>query len=169
MKYLNIFLVITLFTFASCSEDETPETTALRINMTDAPGDYNEVNIDLQQVEIKMKHMGSWMNVTTNAGIYDLLELTNGIDTTIVNDSVPVGEIQMLRFILGPNNTVMVDSTVYPLATPSAMQSGLKLNLNRVLNPYAIDSLLIDFDADSSIVDHGNGTYSLRPVLKVVN
>ena len=62
----------------------------------------------------------------------------------------------------------MVDSTLYPLATPSAMQSGLKLNLNKFLLPNFNNVILIDFDAHESIVEQGNGDYSLKPVLRTL-
>ena len=155
----------------SCAKDDTgvrPSNSAIQINLTDAPGDYDQVNIDLVQVRIKMKQGGSWQDVTTNTGVYDLLQLTNGVDTTVVNDSVPTGDIQQIRFVLGTNNTIMVDSVLYPLATPSAWQSGLKLNLNKATNRDSITNVLIDFDAAVSIVEQGNGNYSLKPVLRVL-
>jgi len=152
----------------SCKKEDGGSTmTAMEVKMTDAPGDYNQVNVDLQQVTIKMKN-GGWINVQTNQGVYDLLKLQNGIDTTVVVDSVPTGDIEQIRFILGPNNTIMVDSTLYPLATPSAMQSGLKLNLNKFLLPNFNNVILIDFDAHESIVEQGNGDYSLKPVLRTL-
>jgi hypothetical protein len=51
------------------------------------------------------------------------------------------------------------------LATPSAVQSGLK-----VIHPFTVEAgkrvdLVIDFDACRSIVRRGNGTFGLKPVL----
>lgn len=152
----------------SCSKDDSGSSmAAMQVKMTDAPGDYDQVNVDLQQVRVKMKN-GNWIDVQTNQGIYDLLQLQNGIDTTVVVDSVPSGDIEQIRFVLGPNNTIMVDSVLYPLATPSAMQSGLKLNLNKLLIPNFTNVILIDFDANQSIVEQGNGDYALKPVLRTL-
>lgn len=163
-----IFPLLAIAFIVSCKKENQPIRNAkIVFNLTDAPGNYDQVNIDLKQVEVKMKG-SSWLDVTTHAGVYDLIQLTNGVDTMVVNDSVPAGTIQMLRLVLGNNNTIMVDSVVYPLQTPSAQMSGLKINLNKVLNPDSINNVLLDFDAAQSIVDHGNGTYSLKPVLRVL-
>ncbi|MNJ81020.1 hypothetical protein D3C77_796330 [compost metagenome] len=63
----------------------------------------------------------------------------------------------------------MVDSTYYPLATPSAQQSGLKINLKSDFAPNQVYEVLLDFDAENSIVTQGNGSYSLKPVIKVLS
>jgi len=45
---------------ASCSDDDSSDATTggtanLTVRMTDAPGDYDEVNIDIQDVQIKVE------------------------------------------------------------------------------------------------------------------
>jgi hypothetical protein len=57
----------------------------------------------------------------------------------------------------------------YPLNTPSAQQSGLKLQINQTLQPNVTYNFLIDFDVNHSIVvEAGNsGNYNLHPVLRV--
>lgn len=160
-----------LCVLAACSdEDVGPQSPQayLRIRMTDAPAVYDEVNIDLQQVRIKMKADSGWLDLDTYPGVYDLLALTGGIDTLIVNDSVPMGEIQQLRLILGDSNYVVVGGIPYLMDTPSAQQSGLKLNLNKIMVQDSLNDVLIDFDAAASIVEKGNGGYSLKPVLRVL-
>ncbi|MBF8250644.1 MAG: DUF4382 protein, partial [Deltaproteobacteria bacterium] len=54
------------------------------------------------------------------------------------------------------------------LVTPSAVQSGIKLvNEFDVASGQRVD-LVLDFDACKSIVKRGNGTYALKPVVKVI-
>jgi hypothetical protein len=79
-----------------------------------------------------------------------------------------LSSIQQIRLILGPNNSVIVDSVSYPLSTPSADQSGLKLQVHQVLQPGVQYSVLLDFDANKSIVLEGNGTYKLKPVIRTI-
>jgi hypothetical protein len=87
----------------------------------------------------------------------------------IASGSIQAGTITQIRLILGSNNSVKVNGVVYPLATPSAQQSGLKLQVNQTLVPGVAYMLLLDFDAQQSIVEQGNGQYSLKPVIRVVN
>lgn len=155
---------------AACESDPIDPVRQVRlaIHLTDAPASYDEVNIDLEQVMIKMKSDTGFSPLATNQGIYNLLELTGGADTLIVNDSVPAGEIKQLRLVLGNNNTVVIGGISYPMDTPSAQQSGLKINLNKVLVQDSLNAVLIDFDANASVVEKGNGGYSLKPVLRLI-
>jgi hypothetical protein len=168
-----LFLVLSFLCMTmACSEDDLHPhdgKALLRIHLRDAPAVYDEVNIDLRQVMIKMNADSGWMELDAYPGIYDLLALTGGIDTLIVSDSVPVGRIQQLRLILGDANYVVIGGIPYPMDTPSAQQSGLKLNLNKLMVQDSLTDVLIDFDAAASVVEKGNGGYSLKPVLRVMD
>ena len=136
------------------------------IRLTDASGPYDEVNIDVQSIEVGTDN--GWHTLSTNAGIYDLTELTNGIDTLLASGTIVEGKITQIRLILGANNTVVVDGQSHPLKTPSAQQSGLKLQVNETLTPGVTYTILLDFDAARSIVEKGNGGYSLKPVIRTI-
>ena len=57
--------------------------TLLNIRLTDAPLDVDEVNIDLQSIWVKGPGGSEEIELNTNAGIYDLLDLQNGIDVLV--------------------------------------------------------------------------------------
>lgn len=145
-----------------------PENTGhMTVKMTDAPGDFEQVNVDIREVEVHVSGYG-WVSLPTNQGVYDLLTLQNDITTVLVNEGeLPAGHLNQFRLILGGSNTVKVDGAYFPLATPSAQQSGLKININADVSPNETYELLIDFDAGESIVEEGNGGYSLKPVIKL--
>ncbi|HLG33883.1 MAG TPA: DUF4382 domain-containing protein [Bacteroidia bacterium] len=173
MKTLKIFLlaVVVSTLWTACNkdnEDAVGGTTPVKVRMTDAPGNFQQVNVDITGVEFKVNSMTT-VNLNVTPGIYNLLDFVNGIDTLIASADVPSGTLSQVRLILGPNNSVMVDSVVYPLSTPSAMQSGLKLNVHSTLVPGVLYELLLDFDANQSIVLQGNGEYQLKPVIRVIS
>ena len=64
------------------------------------------------------------------------------------------------------NNSVVLNGISYPLSTPSAQQSGLKLQINADLIAGIDYKIWIDFDAARSIVETGAGTYILNPVIR---
>lgn len=167
-RYLLLSLLAGTLFFGACKDEteNTPES-HLSVRMTDLPGNYDEVNIDLKGVEVTGAG-GSSVTLNVNPGIYNLLDFANGLDTLIASGDVPAGEVSQIRLILGGNNTVMVDSVVYPLATPSAQQSGLKLQIHETFAAGVSYALLLDFDANQSVVDHGNNSYSLKPVIRVI-
>lgn len=174
MKSLKTILCLLslLVVISACKKDkeEAPESVAptpYYLSMTDAPAAYLAVNIDLQAVEITGNGVTTTLNV--NPGIYNLLDFANGVDTLIATGSLTVDKVQQIRLILGPNNTIVTSAGItYPLKTPSAQQSGLKLQVHQDLQAGVAYYVLLDFDAAQSIVEHGNGDYSLKPVIRTI-
>lgn len=164
---LSIFLIG--ISFACKKDGNNEETTELTVRMTDAPFDATEVNVEILQVRVKFTDDDGpegWYNLNTNAGIYNLLTLQNGIDTALAVGPVPLRRIKEIRFVLGNRNSILINNILYPLTIPSGSESGLKIKLNKRLNA-RFDSLLIDFDAQMSIIQTGNGEYKLKPVIKL--
>lgn len=166
LKFSIMIAAAAVFMFTACRKEEG--TSHMKVRMKDAPGDYQQVNVEV--LEVQVHHEGDgWVSLPTNQGIYDLLTLQDSVTAVLVDGSdIPSGDISQFRLILGDENTVMVDSVMHPLDTPSAQQSGLKINVHQTLEPNTVYEMLIDFDAAESIVERGNGTYSLKPVIKVV-
>lgn len=171
MKKLLGLLSISLFLFTACNNEES-RVREFNIRLTDAPGDYDAVYIDLQGVQVNAETEEgdeSWVDLNTNTGLYNLLELTNGIDTLIVNDQAVVGDVSQIRLILGDENSVVIDGVEHELTTPSAQQSGLKLNVHESLLDGITYNILLDFDAARSVVKAGNsGKYILKPVIRTI-
>jgi len=165
---LLVTAMVSAALIVGCQKEDSRGTTDLRIRMTDAPFDASEVNVDIRQVRVNFgdDSTGGWIDLDTHAGIYNLLDLTNGIDTLIAHDTVQAGTLRQIRFVLGDENDITINGVNYPLTIPSGSESGLKINLNKRLNA-GLDSLLIDFDAALSIIQTGNGEYKLKPVLKI--
>ena len=88
--------------------------------------------------------------------------------TRLAQSDIPTGTIHQMRLVLGPNNFVVVGGVQYPLETPSAQQSGLKLNIQQAVTSGILYTLTLDFDAARSIVKTGNNKYILKPVIRTV-
>ncbi len=168
-----IILIVTAISFIACKKDTSTPTSGqgsatYNIYMTDSPGDYQEVNINVIGAEVHSNQLG-WMALHVNPGVYNLLKLSNGIDTLIASGQIPVGTVSQIRLILGENNnTVKINNQIYPLETPSSDQSGLKLQVHSELIKNITYNLILDFDAGKSVVLTGNNTYKLKPVIRVI-
>lgn len=166
-----IFILTTIafcVTLNSCNDDEsTSKSYPYNVRMTDEPGPYDAVYVDIQSVEVTGNN-GQTVILNTNEGIYNLLDFSNGLDTLIATSTLNDAVVKQIRLILGPTNSVVVEGESFPLSTPSAQQSGLKLQVNQTLQADIQNSILIDFDANQSIVLTGNGTYILKPVLRTI-
>ncbi len=162
------------FSILACNKEDFQKG-RMTVKMTDAPGLYAEVNVEIQEVLIHYADDSSganndgWVSLETNSGVYDLLELQNNI-TAVLADSVelPAGKVNQMRLMLGSDNSVMlIDSTILDLKLSSQQNSGLKFNLNTSIEPNKTVEVLIDFDAEKSLVVQGNGEIKLKPVIQV--
>lgn len=169
-KALFLFALVLMLglSFVSCTKNTSTTSSTLKVKMTDAPGPYSAVNIDLQGVEVTGTNNNTVI-LNANKGIYNLLDLANGKDTLLGTGSLNEGSVEQIRLILGSNNTVVINNVSYPLSTPSAEQSGLKLQVHQTLVSGVTYSILLDFDANQSIVETGNGTYKLKPVIRTID
>jgi hypothetical protein len=143
----------------------------LQVALTDDPGDYDAVYIDVKDIQINVTgdSMSGWQSLANvQTGQYDLLKLVNDDDTILADAEIPVGRVHQLRLILGTENYVVVDGDSIKLQTPSAQQSGLKLNIQHDVSAGIMYKLLLDFDVAKSIVKTGNNKYILKPVIRTV-
>ncbi len=158
----------------------------LSVAMTDAPAcGYDAVYVTVRKVRVHQSSSagdgeGGWTDITLPVPKkINLLDLTNGVLEELGQVSLPAGHYTQLRLVLDPNNgnsmansvvltTEPANTTQISLDTPSAVQSGIKLNNEfDVLSDQRVD-LVLDFDACKSIVTKGNGGYALKPVIKVI-
>lgn len=176
-KFAGLMLAFVAVTmFISCSDDDSTsdQNARVKISMTDAPGDYEKVLIDVIDVKIKADAEADeegWVSLSNvQPGVYDLLKLTGGVTQLLADAEVPAGFLGQIRLVLGTENFVVIngDPTPQPLATPSAQQSGLKLKVNQELEAGMAYEYLLDFDVDKSVVSAGNsGGFILKPVIRL--
>ena len=166
IKIILSFIMLGLI-INSCNNDDTNASYPYSVRLTDAPGPYDEVNVDIQGVEV-IGEDGKTVALNVKKGIFNLLDFSNGVDTLLATDSLEISSVKQIRLILGANNTVVLDGVSYPLRTPSAEQSGLKLKVNQTLQEGILYTVLLDFDANKSVVKLGNGEYQLKPVIRTI-
>lgn len=191
-KSLLTIFALTLITFfgtTACDDTGTGgnATGTMTVSLTDAPADYDEVNITIDSVLVKAEKDGTgtdegegtgsddsdseedeWVTIMDESITVNLLDLQNGNQLTLGETVVETGRYEQIRFVLGTENEVVIDGESFPLNTPSGQQSGLKLNINADVEGGENYDLLVDFDAGQSIVVTGNGSYILKPVIRII-
>lgn len=169
-KFVMLAMLLTAgLLLHNCSKDDDASAKGkakLDIRLTDNPANYDEVNIHVIGVEIITDN--GKRTLPTQSGIYNLLDYAGNTDTLIAGDSIDAGRINQIRLILGDSNTVVIDGITHNLMTPSAQQSGLKINVHKDLVPGVAYEWTLDFDAAKSIVETGNGQYILKPVIRLI-
>ena len=162
----------------------------LGVSMTDAPAcGFDAVNVTVSKVRVHQSDNASenaagWTDITLNPprkiNLLDLNDPTqpNRALESLGETPLEAGHYTQLRLVLVPNsggppfaNSIVLSAqpnNEIPLDTPSAVQSGIKLIHQFTVGSGQRVDLLLDFDACKSIVQTGNGTYKLKPVIKVI-
>ena len=161
---------------SSCSRNQKSDdanNAKLQVRLTDSPfPNAKEVWVDVQQIEVIMNDSGApFILDGAHPGLYNLLDFTNGRDTLLADATIPPGKISQIRLILGDNNYIITrENEKIELKTPSAQQSGLKVQVHQDVTGGVLYRLILDFDAGRSIVKAGNsGNYLLKPVLRIIS
>lgn len=154
----------------------------LRLAMTDAPScGYDHIWITVEKVSVHQNATASdsdagWTDLAlTPPRKIDLLALTNGVLEELGTVPLPAGSYSQIRLVLASNSGTPLANSLQPtggavtaMTTPSAQQSGLKLQAHFDVAAGQTADLVLDFNACKSVVKAGNsGQYMLKPVVSV--
>lgn len=174
----TVMTIMAILLMVNCDDSDSKnktETARVQLKLVDEPGDYEEVNIEIVDIQYQSSEDDEegWESFTPEGGYpinVDITELIAGNSLLLTDEVVPVGILKQVRFVLSDNNTLKIEreEELIPLDTPSAQQSGLKLNLDEELEPGFVYTFILDWSVQESIVKAGNsGKYILKPVIKV--
>ena len=173
------------FVLAGCGGGDDgggTQTGTLHVAMTDAPScGFDHVYVTVSQVRVNANanaadNDAGWSTVSlATPQKIDLLSLTNGVLADLGQTALPAGQYQQVRLVLAQNQGNNLANSVVPtggveqaLATPSATQSGYKIIQPFTVQPNTLVDLVLDFNACKSIVQRGNGSYALKPVVTAI-
>ena len=176
MKYF--FVALLVIAAASCANDNTtgPAGT-LSLKLTDAPMHYSQfmsASITIDKIEIgNSGHTNSFITLTDTPMKYNLLELVNGVTSTMATIEIPAGDYNLMRLYISSTEMKMLngDSFTYNInqdgySGSGMMQNGMMLNnqnrsidiqLDNVLtiSNGSMSEFLLDMDVDQSFILEG--------------
>jgi hypothetical protein len=161
---------------AACGsgDDTDAKSATVRVSLTDAAQcGFDRVFVTVDRVRVNAsstaeESSAGWTDIFVNPPKkIDLLELTNGAVQELGQAPITPGDYTQLRLLLRANGSSVVPTGggETTLQTPSSVQSGIK-----VIRPFSVEAnkradIVLDFDACRSIVQRGNNSYSLKPVV----
>ena len=187
-------MIAMVLVFSACTKSGVNENSSVAIFLTDGPGDFDAVNIDIQKVEVKVDkdekykrddnrnrmdddkddHMkrkddfGEWIDLGFAPKIIDVLSLRNGIETQLGTANIDAGTVRKIRITLGTKNTVVKTGVTYDLLLVNETSNFLYIKLydnHRERGNRNDVKVWVDFDIANSIVE-ANGKFYLKPVLR---
>lgn len=149
----------------------------LKLYLTDAPGDYEEVNINISRIEGHIavdgdegEDTGYWEKLKEweEAKLVNLIDL-EGVSLLLASLELEPNKYTQLRIFLKEDATLLLKDAVdtVPLEIPSSANTGIKLNRPFEIIAGMITKLTIDFDAEKSVIKTGNGKYKMKPVISL--
>ncbi len=145
-----------------------------------ATAEQEEGNVSEEGNETNTTSDAGWMVVAEPQGTFDLLELQNGVLEKLGVTELAAGTYTQVRLILTDepydtnetthpfaNYVVLADSTVAELKVPSAYNTGIKLTHSFEVVDGETTNLVLDFDANKSVNELGNGEYQMKPTISI--
>lgn len=152
--------------------------TAYAIKNTSACGfNFDQVVLTVKQVRLNISATANgndsgWQTISlVPAQQINLLSTTNTVFNTLGQAPLPAGTYQQIRLVLVPGENFIVINTsdetqiTVPLITPSATESGYKIQGSFTVQPNTLYDLTLNFNVCQSIIQQGNGAYLLKPVV----
>lgn len=167
MKYLSILIVLCLLVFGCSSNPAGSGNGFITIESFDAPAPDGIEHLYLHVIEVSAHHSDNgWIVLSEPDTVVDYIELINGV-TVLLADSVslPIGDYEQMRLLLADSNEIVIEGNNYDLITPSAQQTGVKLNLNFTVEENQLIEIYVDFDIARSVVS-ASSKYLLHPTFK---
>jgi hypothetical protein len=180
MKLVLFGLVLGGLTLTSCKKEDNQITNpngAFKVRMTDAPADYEALNLSVVSVEAYNESSG-WIMLNSQTQSFNVLDLNNGVETTLAyNAEMEAGSYSMirLRFASQASLTEQHAVTIGGLTTTSSVSSNLQWSgpteiiipiSARVSSSQSAD-ILLDFNVAQSIIESGQN-HLIKPMIEVV-
>lgn len=193
---LTSILMMLMFGFSACDKNNVDGGSSLSLYLTDGPGEFDAVNIDIQKVEVKVDNhenhrndddfgvgdddrddhltrrddFGEWIDIGFSASVIDVLTLRNGVETKLGEANIEAGTVRKIRITLGSNNTVVKDGTTHDLTliSPNPNKNHFYIKLfNKHRERANRNGIKVWVDFDiANSIIEANGQYFLRPVLR---
>src|SRR5688572_10970602 len=189
------FVMLMLVLIISCQKERNGSATVpegqqkVTIRLSDNPVNYDAVYVDIQRVVVQIipdscrgrdrnnndcfdddeYRCSVWDTLDIRAGVYNLLDLSNGADTLLANGLTLEGRINKIKLVLGDDNSVVIDSVSYPLSLWNDRHSiTIQVRGHDIVEITPGDlQLWLDFDAGGSIVKVSNNRFVLKPRIKI--
>lgn len=170
MKSIKAIAIIAATVFAAaCSKQDVNEGAGkFSIRMTDAPGDYAELFVEIEQVDVQMEGEG-WVTLSNESQVVSVLDLTNGAEVEIASaTNAEAGVYTAVALHIGANSTLILNTESGGGEFGLQGENIVIVEINEAVGTEGEATVLLDFNVSESISSDGNGGYQMDPVIQPI-
>jgi len=137
----------------------------LNMSLADAP-DPTVSSVDVTIDHVQANVDGQWQTLSSSSPAFsgNLLNLAT-TTSPLGTMTLPTGHYTQVRLFI--TSATITDSTgTHDVTIPSGAQTGLKVLVDYDISANDVTDLLLDFDVNKSFNKTGNGSYTLKPVVR---
>ncbi len=154
---------------ASCVPIVQAKTGTIEVRVTDAPGNVTAIEVTVSEVEVhkEVAGEGEWTPLTiTGPNPFDLIKIRDQTQTLATED------IETARYTQIRMTVEMVEVTYLEDGVPTTEEATIPSGELKFVRPFDVveggtTTLIIDFDADKSVVFAGADKVIFKPVVKL--
>jgi hypothetical protein len=175
MERIKAFLFLLLSGVIGFSCTEVAETRSLvNILLIDAPGDFDEVWIEVNGVDILpsgsrgSETNANWVNIPYQAASNMVLvsELVNDTRLLVGRDEIQSGDISKIRLDLGEVAYLVKDGNRIDMGISPAAEDLLELDVAISIESGFSYDIFLDLDLSQSIIAETGGSFTFEPKLR---
>lgn len=160
-------LAVVAFGLTSCSKDDEGSN-GYKVRMTDSPGSYTEMNLEITKVEAFFDNEG-WVTLDNSTKSVNVISLTNGSEVTLAQKTdASLGAYSKIRISYGSNNDITTSTNGVLVTSDLTMSGSTVIETNQEVTASGSADVLLDFNVAKSVTETG-GAYFCDPVITVID
>ncbi len=175
MKIINFIVLIIIILLSGCipsADRKSQSNGTLKVSIHDAPFMKEGMSVDALDITIKRIDIirtsdQKIITLSDKEQTMDILKITKSNPVVLSLTSLEPGEYDQLRLVVSEENIITVDGVKQSINIPSGEQTGVKLNGPFIIPAGKMFELLIDFDAQKSVLYTKGKGFKLKPVINV--
>ncbi|TDX01450.1 DUF4382 domain-containing protein [Dinghuibacter silviterrae] len=136
--------------------------------LIDAMASITAVNVDIESMSIMMwSDTDHWEPLDIMPGVYNLLNLRNGMDTALGTTHLKKGQVKAIKVVFGNQSSVTANGINVQLGLLFAPTVVVPVTNDTIQLGDTPLQLWMDIDAGRSIVELAQGNFGLKPFIRL--
>lgn len=142
----------------------------LSVQMTDSPGNYARLQVEIDEVEVYSESEG-WVALETETESVNVVELNNGATAELATGSkIKAGNYSKTRILFGSENYVEVydqNGNTQRKELKFDDEASVEIEMEQEIMAQSDNEIVLDFHIEESVEEQSGDTFKFEPSMKV--